>query len=70
MKTPRDAFGNKTTHPEDGPYECKGSGADGFSNNMRYSPEQVVWMKENKPLYYTGKLHLDISHLPKHLCHC
>ena len=31
---------------------------------MTYTPEQAVWMKENKPLYYTGQLKLDIHHLP------
>jgi hypothetical protein len=50
-------------------FPCRGSGAAGYSNNMRYTPEQQAWMEENKSLYYTGSLHLDISHLPQHLRH-
>lgn len=50
-------------------FPCHGSGGAGYSNNMRYTFEQEVWMMENKPLYYTGSLRLDIAHLPQHLRH-
>ena len=33
------------------------------------TPAQVAWMKENKPLYYTGRALTDIHHLPQHLRH-
>ena len=66
MKTPKDAFGRPETLRE-GPHTCKGSSCQSISQPMTYTPEQVVWMKENKPLYYTGQLKLDIHHLPVEL---
>jgi len=50
-------------------FECKGSGGRHSSLHMNYHWQQAEWMLENKPLYYTGKLALDIVHLPQHLRH-
>lgn len=36
---------------------------------MQYTLKQMNWMQENKPLYFTGNLRLDIVHLPKELRH-
>ena len=69
MKTPKNAYGRPETLRR-GPFPCKGepvSRAITGNTGMHYTPEQAAWMKEHKPLYYTGKLHLDINHLPAHL---
>lgn len=51
-----------------GGHECKGNyRLSGFNTDMEYHPRQEAWMQENKPLYYTGDLHNDISHLPLEL---
>ena len=60
-------FGHPSTHPpQPGGYQCKGEYPD-HAVPMEYHPKQQVWMSENKPLYYTGDLDLDIHHLPQHL---
>lgn len=68
MKTKTLPFGHPETLRE-GPFPCKGSNPDTIRDSMVYTVEQRAWMKENKPLLYTGKLNLDISHLPQHLRH-
>ena len=64
-------FGHPSTHPQQpGGYQCKGSNNPFYDAvPMDYHPQQASWMQENKPLYYTGDLDLDIHHLPQHLRH-
>ena len=64
MKKSKNYFGDPLTMRK-GPHPCRGSvsGVTG-RNTMQYTHEQVAWMKENKPLYYTGDLFKDIHHLP------
>ncbi len=53
-----------------GPFPCKGAIQDcGSDPHHSMTSEQVAWMKENKPLYFTGDLWLDLPHLPQHLRH-
>ena len=53
-----------------GPFPCKGSGRPIKEAPQRtMTSEQIVWMKENKPLSFTGDLRLDLIHLPAHLRH-
>ena len=64
---------NKTLpfgHPDtlrNGPFHCRGAFGQSSSLHMSYHPRQAVWMLENKRIYYTGKLTLDIHHLPLEL---
>jgi len=52
----------------DGDRFCKGSMLyAGDYPETRYTEEQRKWMRENKRLYYTGLIRLDIHHLPQHL---
>lgn len=55
-----------------GPFPCKGARPvdfvrDASPNNPRLTPTQAAWMRENKPLYYTGIAINDLPHLPQEL---
>lgn len=59
-------------HPDTlrtGPHRCNGSIGLGQKPSTTYTPRQRAWMQENKPLYYSGEIKNDISHLPAHLRH-
>lgn len=52
-----------------GPFPCTGTPQLDSKPEREMSPEQIVWMKEHKPLYFTGDLWKDLIHLPQHLRH-
>ena len=61
---------NPTHLKHKGPFSCKGSRLTLAETPQRsMTSEQIAWMKENKPLYFTGDLWKDLIHLPQHLRH-
>jgi hypothetical protein len=51
----------------EGPFQCKGHPLAGITQPAPLTPAQHAWMRENKPLYYTGNPLQDLSHIPQHL---
>ena len=52
-----------------GAIKCEGVRGINSPIQRTMTSEQIVWMKENKPLSFTGDLRLDLIHLPAHLRH-
>lgn len=46
-------------------YQCKGATGSCENPKNRYSPEQEAWLRERK--LYTGRMIVDIAHLPPEL---
>ena len=48
-----------------GPYDCRGGITHAQDPSNRYAPEQEAWLRERK--LYTGRMLVDIAHLPPEL---
>ena len=60
-------FANHLIHK--GPFPCKGHQTVSGEIHREMTAEQIAWMKEHKPSYFTGDLFKDLIHLPQHLRH-